>query len=149
MLGYGNGRWMAMGVGASYTSTDGREWTPSPMDRDAVPELRGGFVETGGGEWWAINWKDQFEFSPNGLDWSAKAESLYGMKDAGPVWVVGPEGLRTLAHECVEQKLWQDCTAVTKAQVDVGAVTNFSHVVAGDGGSNCNCHQQCQFDEAS
>lgn len=97
MLGYGNGRWMAMGVGSSYTSGDGWEWTPSPVSRDATPMLRDGSVETGGGEWWVIDWRDRFQFSPDGLDWSAKAESLYGMKGAGPIWVVGPEGMRNLA----------------------------------------------------
>lgn len=96
MIGYHHGRWVAAGVGSSYTSKDGNDWEPSPMSRQAVPQLRGGYLQTGGGEWWVINWRDEFEFSPDGLDWSAKPESLYGMKGAGPVWVVGPEGMRNL-----------------------------------------------------
>ena len=97
-LAYGNGRWMAYGVGSVYGSTDGREWTPEPARRDAMPELRDAFVYTGGGEWWAVDWRDRFEFSADGLDWSAEPQYLHQLsKGSGSFWVVGSGGMRNLA----------------------------------------------------
>ncbi|MCF3648949.1 hypothetical protein [Synoicihabitans lomoniglobus] len=96
MLGHSGGRWFVAGATEAYVSTDGREWAAVANGSGRQPELRGAVLDTGGGEWWARNWKDQYEFSPDGLDWSAPSQYLHTTAGAGPFWVVGPEGMRNL-----------------------------------------------------
>jgi TPR repeat protein len=95
MIAHGQGHWMAYGI-ASYTSTDAREWEPSPANRNAMPALRGAYIYSGGGEWWAEDWRDYFIFSPDGADWSAAPQYLHQLKGSGPFWSVGTEGMRNL-----------------------------------------------------
>ncbi|MCC6415995.1 MAG: sel1 repeat family protein [Opitutaceae bacterium] len=99
MLARAPDRWVVMGVGSRYDSVDGKNWEPIHGGSDNLPKLRDGDLRLGGGEWWAIDWHDRYQFSPDGRDWSAQPEALGKLPGAGAHWVLGEAGMRNLAFD--------------------------------------------------
>lgn len=99
MLARAKDRWVVMGVGSRYDSVDGREWAPQAAGRDQLPSLRDGDLRFGGDVWWVVGLNDNFQYSPDGKNWTARPEALGNLLGAGAFWVLGDAGLRNLAFD--------------------------------------------------
>jgi TPR repeat protein len=126
-IAHGQGHWMAYGI-ASYTSTDAREWEPTPTGRHAMPALRGAYIHGGGGEWWAEDWRDYFIFSPDGADWSAAPQYLHLLKGSGPFWSVGVEGMRNLGLDAQGKVTIRTLAAVQAGPVPPAAPPTIEYI---------------------